>query len=143
MSDDSKPLTLRTLLGDYPNTLVLKRGEMRPSGVVFDFVDVKVPNTGLQRRRAPSEVRRRRTGHRYLLAGQGPWQTAGTAACGGGRHRAAPISRLQCRARPDHAGRSEGPPRRRTSSSVTTAAWIRGILQNESRRHLDISLGDF
>ena len=48
MSDDSKPLTLRTLLGDYPNTLVLKRGEIRPSGVVFDFVDVKVPNTAFK-----------------------------------------------------------------------------------------------
>ena len=41
MSNELNVLTLRTLLGDYPNTLSLKRGEIRPSGFVFDFADVK------------------------------------------------------------------------------------------------------
>lgn len=35
-------------MGDYSNTLALKRGEIRPSGFVFDFADVKVPNTAFK-----------------------------------------------------------------------------------------------
>jgi 4,5-dihydroxyphthalate decarboxylase len=48
MSKDSNVLTLRTLLGDYPNTLALKKGEIRPSGLVFDFADVKAPSTAFK-----------------------------------------------------------------------------------------------
>ena len=48
MSNDLNVLTLRTLPGDYSNTLALKRGEIRPSGFVFDFADVKVPNTAFK-----------------------------------------------------------------------------------------------
>jgi 4,5-dihydroxyphthalate decarboxylase len=48
MSNDLNVLTLRTLLGDYPNTLALKKGDIRPSGFVFDFADVKVPNTAFK-----------------------------------------------------------------------------------------------
>ena len=48
MSNDLNVLTLRTLLGDYSNTLALKGGEIRPSGLAFDFADVKVPNTAFK-----------------------------------------------------------------------------------------------
>ena len=48
MSNDLNVLTLRTLLGDYPNTLALKKREVRPTGFVFDFADVKVPNTAFK-----------------------------------------------------------------------------------------------
>src|SRR6266566_1429255 len=44
MSNELNVLKLRTLLGDYPNTLALKKSEVRPTGFVFDFADVKVPN---------------------------------------------------------------------------------------------------
>ena len=30
---------------DYPNTLALKKGDVRSPELVFDFADVKVPNT--------------------------------------------------------------------------------------------------
>ena len=40
---------LRTLLGDYPNTLALKRGELKPTRAVFDFADVKTPHTAFKR----------------------------------------------------------------------------------------------
>jgi len=48
MTKDSNVLTLRTLLGDYPNTLALKKGEVRPDRIAFDFADVKVPNTAFK-----------------------------------------------------------------------------------------------
>ena len=37
-------VTLRTLLGSYPNTRALRQGELRSELVAFDFADVKVPN---------------------------------------------------------------------------------------------------
>ncbi len=48
MSNESMVLTLKTLLGDYPNTLALKRGEVRSPNIVFDFADVKVPSTAFK-----------------------------------------------------------------------------------------------
>ena len=48
MSNELNVLKLRTLLGDYPNTLALKKSEVRPTGFVFDFADVKVPNTAFK-----------------------------------------------------------------------------------------------
>ena len=43
--DTSHILTLKTLLGDYPNTKALKSGELRSTSIAFEFADVKVPNT--------------------------------------------------------------------------------------------------
>src|SRR5215208_2576784 len=43
----SNTSTLKTLLGDYPNTKALKSGELRSANVSFEFADVKVPNTAL------------------------------------------------------------------------------------------------
>ena len=45
----SAPLILKTLLGDYPNTLALKRGELVPKLFEFEFADVKVPNRAFKR----------------------------------------------------------------------------------------------
>jgi 4,5-dihydroxyphthalate decarboxylase len=39
---------LFTLLGDYPNTLALKHGEVRSDLVEFEFADIKVANTGFK-----------------------------------------------------------------------------------------------
>ena len=41
---DARAITLRTLLGNYPNTRALRQGELRSPLVAFDFADVKVPN---------------------------------------------------------------------------------------------------
>jgi 4,5-dihydroxyphthalate decarboxylase len=46
---DSAPLTLRTLLGDYPNTAPLKQGGVRSAQVAFDFADVKAPHSAFKR----------------------------------------------------------------------------------------------
>ena len=42
MNSHDKPLTLRTLLGDHPNTLALKRGEIKSGLVQFDFDAAKL-----------------------------------------------------------------------------------------------------
>lgn len=44
----SKPV-LKTLLGNYPNTRVLRDGTLAPSTFAFDFADVKVPNRAFKR----------------------------------------------------------------------------------------------
>jgi hypothetical protein len=48
MTKESNVLTLQTLLGDYPNTLALKKGDVRSPGLAFDFADAKVPNTAFK-----------------------------------------------------------------------------------------------
>ena len=40
---------LRTLLGDHSVTRAMKGGEIRSAGLIFDFADVKVPNTAFKR----------------------------------------------------------------------------------------------
>jgi 4,5-dihydroxyphthalate decarboxylase len=40
--------TLHTLLGNYPNTLALKKGEVTSDLVAFNFADVKVSNTAFK-----------------------------------------------------------------------------------------------
>ena len=42
-------MRLKTLLGDYPVTRALKEGRVRSSLVEFDYADVKVPNTAFKR----------------------------------------------------------------------------------------------
>jgi 4,5-dihydroxyphthalate decarboxylase len=49
MSSNNEVLKLRTLLGDYPTTLALKKGEVASPGIVLDFADVKVPSTAFKR----------------------------------------------------------------------------------------------
>jgi 4,5-dihydroxyphthalate decarboxylase len=44
----SDKLNLFTLLGDYPNTAALKRGDVRSDLVDFDFADITVANTGFK-----------------------------------------------------------------------------------------------
>ena len=48
-SRSSARIRLHTLLGDYPNTLVLKRREIASDLVELDFADVKLPNQAFKR----------------------------------------------------------------------------------------------
>jgi 4,5-dihydroxyphthalate decarboxylase len=43
------PVTFRTLLGDYPTTHALRRGELTSRGVSLTFEDVAVPNKAFKR----------------------------------------------------------------------------------------------
>ena len=47
--NEAAPVRLRTLMGDYPGTLALKRGEIRSPRVALDFADVKAPHTAFKR----------------------------------------------------------------------------------------------
>ncbi len=51
MSSHLKPekLKLKTLLGDYPNTMALKNGVLRPKLFDFEFDPVKTPNRAFKR----------------------------------------------------------------------------------------------
>ena len=48
-ADMTSPVRVRALLGDYPVTLPLKRGEVRSPSVGLDFADVKTPSTAFKR----------------------------------------------------------------------------------------------
>jgi 4,5-dihydroxyphthalate decarboxylase len=137
MSNETNALTLRTLLGDYPNTLALKKGEVRAPGLVFDFADVKVPNTAFKDvvRHLKYDVaelaivtylQAKAHGKPLVLL---PAVVVGTVphpflAYNAERGRIAPA---------DLKGRRVGI----RAYSVTTAAWIRGILQNDHGVDLD------
>src|SRR3989442_8151635 len=45
----TKPVAVRTLLGDYPLTQALKKGEVKSSAVTLDFADVKTVSTAFKR----------------------------------------------------------------------------------------------
>ena len=133
----AEPVRLHTLLGDYPSTLALKQGALRSAQVAFDFVDVKPAQNAFKRVVRDLEfdlaelalvtflmakawgkplvllpaVLIARFQHPYLLynAERGPLAPG------------------------DLAGRRVGI----RAYSVTTAAWIRGILANDYGVDLD------
>jgi len=45
----ANPIHLHALMGDYPGTAALKRGDVRSASVVLDFADVKSPSTAFKR----------------------------------------------------------------------------------------------
>ncbi|MCC6474891.1 MAG: hypothetical protein IT514_14240 [Burkholderiales bacterium] len=45
----AQPLRLKTLLGDYPGTLALKKGEIRSDTVALEFAEVAVPSSAFKR----------------------------------------------------------------------------------------------
>jgi 4,5-dihydroxyphthalate decarboxylase len=131
MSNDANILTLRTLLGDYPNTKALKTGDVHSSSVALDFADVKVPNTAFKDvvRHLKYDVaelaivtylQAKAHGKPLVLL---PAVIVGTLphpflVYNAERGRIAPT---------DLKGKRVGI----RAYSVTTAAWVRGVLQNE------------
>lgn len=137
MSTESIVLTLKTLLGDYPNTLALKKGEVRSPNLVFDFADVKVPSTAFKDvvRHLKYDVAElaivtflQAKAHGKPLALL-PAVVVGTLA-----HPYLVYNAERGRIVPtDLNGKRVGI----RAYSVTTAAWIRGILQNDHGVDLD------
>src|SRR6185503_10194488 len=137
MSNDAPSMTLRTLLGDYPNTMALKKGEVSSSGLVFDFADVKVPNTAFKDvvRHLKYDVaelaivtylQAKTHGKPLVLL---PAVVVGTL----------PHPFLVYNAERGMITPSDLKDRRVgiRAYSVTTAAWLRGILQNDHGVDLD------
>ena len=137
MSHDSQPLTLRALLGDYPNTLVLKRGEIGSSIVRFDFADVKTPNHAFKDvvRHLKFDVAELAIVTYLQAKAYGkPLVLLPAVVVGNLPHPLLAYNSTRGSLSPsDLPGRRVGI----RAYSVTTATWIRGILQNDYGVDLD------
>jgi 4,5-dihydroxyphthalate decarboxylase len=137
MSGVSQVLTLRTLLGDYPNTLALKNGTVRPPDIVLDFADVKVPNTAFKdvvRHRKYDVAELAIVTYLQAKAHGKPLALLPAVVVGALPHPFLVHNAERGRITPaDLKGRRVGI----RAYSVTTAAWIRGILQNDHGVDLD------
>lgn len=131
------PLALKALLGDYPNTKALKSGEVRSSSVVFDFADVKVPNTAFK-----DVVRHLKYDVAELAivtflqakANGKPLVLLPAVVVGALPHPFLVYNADRGRISPaDLNGKRVGI----RAYSVTTAAWVRGVLQNDHGVDLD------
>src|SRR5262245_16897065 len=137
MSTESNVLTLKTLLGDYPNTMALKKGEIRSPHLVFDFADVKVPNTAFKDvvRHLKYDVGELAIVTYLQAKAHGkPLTLVPAVVVGALAHPFLVYNAERGRLTPsDLSGRRVGI----RAYSVTTAAWIRGILQNDHGVDLD------
>jgi len=125
------PPVWRALLGDYPNTRALRRGEISSPAVQLDFADVTVPNRAFKRVVRDLEfdvaelalitfLMARAAGKPLVLLpivlfSRNPLQNL---VCNAARARLGPL---------DLVGRRVGV----RSYTTTTATWIRGILEDE------------
>jgi 4,5-dihydroxyphthalate decarboxylase len=129
-SNNNEVLKLRTLLGDYPTTLALKRGEIASPRLVLDFADVKVPSTAFKQVIKGDFDAAELAIMTYLQAkGWGvPLVALPVVVHGRFQH-----GQLAYNADRGHLGPEDLPGRRigvRTYPQ-TTPTWIRGILQNQ------------
>ncbi|MGZ8476756.1 MAG: hypothetical protein ACXW6K_01665 [Candidatus Binatia bacterium] len=137
MSNDTNILTLRTLLGDYPNTKALKSGAVHSSSVALDFADVKVPNTAFKDvvRHLKYDVAELAIVTYLQAKAHGkPLALLPAVVVGALPHPFLVYNAERERISPaDLKGKRVGI----RAYSVTTAAWVRGVLQNEHRVDLN------
>ena len=137
MVNKSKVMTLRTLLGDYPNTLPLKKGQVRSPRLAFEFADVKAPHHAFKQvvRELKFDVAELAIAT-YLTAKahDKPLVLLPAVVRGKFQHES-----LVCSAARDPLSPSDLVGRRVgiRSHSVTTVAWVRGILHNDYGVDLD------
>jgi 4,5-dihydroxyphthalate decarboxylase len=127
----SEKAKLFTLLGDYPNTLALKRDEIASDLATLDFADVKVANSGFK-----PLVREARFDLAELAivtylqarAFHKPYVLLPIVVMARGQHHTIVYNRERGRLAPaDLAGKRVGV----RSYSVTTGVWVRGILHEQ------------
>src|SRR5512139_2711452 len=137
MSNEANVLTLTTLLGDYPNTSALKRSEVRSPNIVFDFADVKAPNTAFKDvvRHLKYDVAELAIVTFLQAKAHGkPLVLLPAVVVGALPHPFLVYNADRGRISPaDLDGKRVGI----RAYSVTTAAWIRGVLQNDHGVDLD------
>jgi len=131
MSNTPQPIRLHTLLADYPNTLALKKGDVRSPLVAFDFADIKVANQGFK-----PMVREQKfdagelaivTYLQAKLYGK-PYVLLPAVVMGRGQHHTIAYNAERGALHPsDLPGRRVGV----RAYSQTTGVWLRGILQND------------
>ena len=127
-------MRLKTLLGDYPVTRALKDGRVRRPSLEFDFADVKVPHTAFKRvvRDLEFDVAELAIVTFLMAKAHGkPLRLLPAVMFGRFQH-----PYLVCIN--DLAPKDlEGKRVAIRSSSVTTVAWIRGILADDYGVNLD------
>jgi len=133
----SNTSTLKTLLGDYPNTKALKSGELRSANVSFEFADVKVPNTAFKDvvRHLKYDVAELAIVTFLQAKAHGkPLVLLPAVVVGALPHPLLVYNAEHRRILPaDLKGKRVGI----RAYSVTTAAWVRGVLQNDYGVDLD------
>jgi 4,5-dihydroxyphthalate decarboxylase len=137
MSKNSDVLKLATLLGDYPNTQALKKGAIHAPGIAFDFADVRVPNTAFKDvvRHLKYDVAELAIVTYLQAKAHGkPLVLLPAVVVGALPHPFLVYNAERGKIAPaDLKGRRVGI----RAYSVTTAAWVRGILQNDHGVDLD------
>jgi 4,5-dihydroxyphthalate decarboxylase len=137
MSANSAPLTLRALLGDYPNALALKRGEIGSSIVRFDFADVRTPSHAFKdvvRHQKFDVAELAIVTYLQAKAHGKPLVLLPAVVVGHLFHPLLAYNAERGHLSPtDLAGRRIGI----RAYSVTTVTWLRGILQNDYGVDLD------
>jgi 4,5-dihydroxyphthalate decarboxylase len=127
-------MRLKTLLGDYPVSQALKDGRVRSALLEFDFADVKVPNTAFKRvvRDLEFDVAELAIVTFLMAKAHGkPLRLLPAVMFGRFQH---PYLVSVRELRPKDL---EGKKVAIRSSSVTTVAWIRGILADDHGVNLD------
>ena len=130
-------MKLRTLLGDYPNTQVLKTGGIKPSGIELDFVDEKTVNKAFKRvvREIEFDVAELAIATFLQAKAHGkPLVLLPAVIRGKFAH-----STLSYNSERGHLAPADLPGRRVgiRAYAQTTPLWVRGILQNEYGVDLD------
>jgi len=137
MSNSTEILALRALLGDYPNTASLRNGAIRSPRFNLNFADVKVPNHAFKRvvRDMEFDVAELAIATYLTAKAHGkPLVLLPVVVRGKFQHESIVYNAERNQLAPrDLAGRRVGI----RSHSVTTVAWVRGILQNDYGVDLD------
>ncbi len=130
-------ITLKTLLGDYKNTMPLKNGEVSSSLVDFEFADVKLPNTAFKRLVRNKEFDFSEVAIVTYLQARSfgtPYVLLPATVVGRGQHHTIAYNPENGALRPqDLNGRRVGV----RAYSVTTTTWVRGILARDYGVDLD------
>jgi 4,5-dihydroxyphthalate decarboxylase len=129
--------TLKTLLGDYPNTMALKKGEVSSSLVDFQFADVKVPNTAFKRLVRDKEFDFGELAIVTYLQAKNfgtPYSLLPATVVGRGQHHTIAYNPEKGPLQPqDLNGKRVGV----RAYSVTTTTWVRGVLARDYGVDLD------
>ena len=127
----SPPLHLKTLLGDYPVTQALKKGEVTSTSVALDFADVKTVANAFKRvvRNLEFDVSELAIVTFLMAKAHGkPYVLMPSVVLGRFQHPYLVYNSARGELRPqDLNGRRVGI----RSYSVTTTMWLRGILTND------------
>src|SRR5512132_3627214 len=137
MKTMKNPLALKALLGDYPNTKALKSGEIHSASVAFDVADVKVPNTAFKdvvRHFKYDVAELAIVTYLQAKAHAKPLILLPAVVVGALPHPLLVYNAERGKISPANLNGKRVGIR---AYSVTTAAWIRGVLQNDFGVNLD------